>query len=66
MEDIIKKAFYTGIGFITNDKNLKDRINDLVNEGDMTAEEGKKAFAEFVKTGSALKLLSCKNWELFI
>jgi polyhydroxyalkanoate synthesis regulator phasin len=49
VEDIIKKAFYTGIGFLTNPKGFKEKIDDLVNEGDMTAEEGKKAFAEFEK-----------------
>ena len=49
IEDIIKKAFYTGIGFITNPKGFKEKIDDLVNKGDMTAEEGKKAFTEFEK-----------------
>lgn len=49
IEDVIKKAFYTGIGFLTNPKGFKERVDDLVNEGDMTAEEGKKAFAEFEK-----------------
>ncbi len=49
IEDIIKKAFYTGVGFLTNPKGMKERIDDLVNKGDMTAEEGKKAFAEFEK-----------------
>ncbi len=49
IEDVIKKAFYTGIGFLTNPKGFKERIDDLVNEGDMTAAEGKKAFAEFEK-----------------
>ncbi|GEM_PF-4452009 len=49
IEDIIKKAFYTGVGFLTNPKGFKEKIDDLVNKGDMTAEEGKKAFAEFEK-----------------
>lgn len=49
IEDVIKKAFYTGIGFLTNPKGFKERIDDLVNKGDMTAEEGKKAFSEFEK-----------------
>ncbi|MEM6320908.1 MAG: hypothetical protein AAF960_24795 [Bacteroidota bacterium] len=49
IEDLIKKAFYTGVGFLTNSKGMKERIDDLVNKGDMTAEEGKKAFAEFEK-----------------
>lgn len=49
IENILKKAFYTGVGFLTNPKGMKDRIDDLVNNGDMTAEEGKKAFAEFEK-----------------
>lgn len=47
IEDIIKKAFYTGVGFLTNPKGFKERVDDLVNEGDMTAEEGKKAFEAF-------------------
>ena len=49
IEDLIKKAFYTGVGFLTNPKGFKERIDDLVNKGDLTAEEGKKAFAEFEK-----------------
>lgn len=49
IEDIIKKAFYTGVGFLANPKGFKERIDDLVNKGDMTADEGKKAFAEFEK-----------------
>ena len=49
IEDLIKKAFYTGVGFLTNPKGFKEKIDDLVNKGDMTAEEGKKAFAEFEK-----------------
>lgn len=49
IEDLIKKAFYTGVGFLTNPKGFKERIDDLVNKGDMTADEGKKAFAEFEK-----------------
>ncbi|MFK7978731.1 MAG: phasin family protein [Saprospiraceae bacterium] len=49
IEDIIKKAFYTGVGFLANPKGFKEKIDDLVNKGDMTAEEGKKAFAEFEK-----------------
>lgn len=49
IEDIIKKAFYTGVGFLTNPKGFKEKIDDLVNKGDMTADEGKKAFAEFEK-----------------
>ena len=49
IEDIIKKAFYTGVGFLTNPKGFKEKIDDLVNKGDMTAEEGKKAFTEFEK-----------------
>lgn len=49
IEDILKKAFYTGVGFLANPKGMKERIDDLVNNGDMTAEEGKKAFAEFEK-----------------
>ena len=49
IEDIIKRAFYTGVGFLTNPKGFKERIDDLVNKGDMTAEEGKKAFTEFEK-----------------
>jgi len=49
IEDVIKKAFYTGIGFLTNPKGFKERVEDLVNKGDMTAEEGKKAFSEFEK-----------------
>ncbi len=49
IEDIIKKAFYTGVGFLANPKGFKEKIDDLVNEGDMTAEEGKKAFTEFEK-----------------
>lgn len=49
LEDILKKAFYTGVGFLTNPKGFKEKIDDLVNKGDMTAEEGKKAFSEFEK-----------------
>lgn len=49
IEDVIKKAFYTGIGFLTNPKGFKERVDDLVNNGDMTADEGKKAFSEFEK-----------------
>lgn len=49
IEDILKKAFYTGVGFLTNPKGFKEKIDDLVNQGDMTADEGKKAFAEFEK-----------------
>jgi len=49
IEDIIKKAFYTGVGFLANPKGFKEKIDDLVNKGDMTAEEGKKAFSEFEK-----------------
>ncbi len=49
IEDIIKKAFYTGVGFLANPKGFKEKIDDLVNKGDMTAEEGKKAFTEFEK-----------------
>ena len=49
IEDVIKKAFYTGIGFLTNPKGFKERVDDLVNNGYMTADEGKKAFSEFEK-----------------
>ncbi len=49
IENILKKAFYTGVGFLTNPKGMKERIDDLVNNGDITAEEGKKAFTEFEK-----------------
>lgn len=49
IENILKKAFYTGVGFLTNPKGMKERIEDLVNNGDMTADEGKKAFTEFEK-----------------
>ena len=49
VEDILKKVFYTSIGFLSNPKGFKERIDDLVNKGDLTAEEGKKAFAEFEK-----------------
>ena len=43
MEDMFKKVFYTGVGLVSNTrKAFNDRIDDLVNKGKLTREEGKK------------------------
>ena len=48
MEDTLKNLFYQGLGVIalTRDK-VEKTLNELVDKGKLTREEGKKLFEEF-------------------
>lgn len=48
MEDTLKNIFYQGLGAIaqTRDK-MEKTLNELVDKGKLTREEGKKLFEEF-------------------
>jgi polyhydroxyalkanoate synthesis regulator phasin len=56
MEDLFKKFIYTGIGWVSNatDK-LKKNIDEFINEGKLSAEDGKKIVDEFLKNSEAKK-----------
>ncbi len=51
MEDLFKKVFYTGVGLVTNTTNsLKNGVNELVEKGKISEEEGKKVVSGVEET----------------
>ena len=46
MEDLFKNAFYTGIGLVNNTaSSLRKGVEDMVEKGKISAEDGKKVVA---------------------
>ena len=56
MEDLFKKFIFTGIGWINNTTDkLRKNIEDFINEGKLSAEDGKKIVDEFLKNSESKK-----------
>ncbi len=56
MEDLFKKFIYTGIGWISiTTENFKKTIEKFVEEGKISAEEGKKIVDEFAVNAETKK-----------
>lgn len=60
MFEIIKKVLYAGIGvFALSEEKAKELINQLVKEGELTAQEGEKLLSElkdkFVSSGKGVE-----------
>lgn len=54
--EVIKKVFYTGIGFVSLAvERVQKTVGDLVIQGKMSEEEGKKIVDDFVKTTEVKK-----------
>lgn len=50
MDNIIKKVLYTGVGFVAaTTERLQNSIDDLVERGKLSEEEGKKVVDDVVK-----------------
>lgn len=50
MEDLFKKMLYTGVGLVTNtSESLKKGIDELVNKGKLSEEEGQKVVSNLQK-----------------
>lgn len=50
MENIVKKVLYTGVGFVASaTERLQHIMNDLVERGKISEEEGKKVVDDVVK-----------------
>ncbi len=51
MEELVKKVLYTGVGLVaTTTEKLQKTVNDLVDQGKVPQEEGKKIVDEFVSS----------------
>ncbi|MCP4438876.1 MAG: hypothetical protein GY810_08015 [Aureispira sp.] len=56
MENIIKKVLYTGVGFVAaTTEKLQKAVDDLVERGKISEEEGKKVVDDVVKTSEYKK-----------
>lgn len=56
MEDFFKKFLYTGVGLVSmTAEKLQEAVDDLVGEGKMSKEEGKKIVDEFINNAEAKK-----------
>lgn len=56
MENIIKKVLYTGVGFVAaTTEKLQKAVDDLVERGKLSEEEGKKVVDDVVKTSEYKK-----------
>lgn len=56
MESIIKKVLYTGVGFVAaTTEKLQKAVDDLVERGKISEEEGKKVVDDVVKTSEYKK-----------
>jgi polyhydroxyalkanoate synthesis regulator phasin len=52
MEDMIKKAFYLGLGALSFTKDKAEKfMNEMVEKGEMSAEEGNKFVDDLIKRG---------------
>lgn len=50
MEDLVKKAFYTGVGAMTTiTEKVKTTVDEWVEKGKMTEEEGKKVVEDLMQ-----------------
>lgn len=56
MEDLFKKFLYTGVGIVSNTaERVQKAINELVEKGKLSEEEGKKMLDEFISDADAKK-----------
>ncbi|MEM1322623.1 MAG: phasin family protein [Bacteroidota bacterium] len=56
MEDLFKKVFYTGVGIVSNTTDtLKKGMEDLVNKGKISEEEGQKVVSSIEENLSEKK-----------
>ncbi|RMG20186.1 MAG: hypothetical protein D6730_20350 [Bacteroidetes bacterium] len=56
MEDFFKKILYTGVGLVSlTAEKLQETVDQLVGDGKMSAEEGKKIVDEFLNSAEAKK-----------
>lgn len=56
MENLFKKFLYTGVGIVsTATEKLQTQVNDWVDKGKLTEEEGKKVVDDLVKDTEAKK-----------
>lgn len=56
MEDYFKKLLYTGVGLVSlTVEKLQETVDDLVGDGKMSKEEGKKIVEDFMNNAEAKK-----------
>lgn len=56
MADLFKKLLYTGVGLVTTTaEKLQNNVNEMVDRGTITKEEGRKVFDELMDTTEAKK-----------
>ena len=56
MEDLFKKVFYTGVGMVsTTTETIQNAIDELVQKGKISEEEGEKVVSNFEQTFSEKK-----------
>jgi polyhydroxyalkanoate synthesis regulator phasin len=56
MEDLFKKFLYTGVGIVSSTaEKVQKTVNELVEKGKLTEEEGKKMLDEFVSDAESKK-----------
>ncbi len=54
MEDTLKRMLYTGLGFLSLTKNkVDDVVNDLIDKGRLSREEGQRIMKDFRKESSS-------------
>lgn len=54
--ELFKKLFYTGVGLVsTTAEKLQSQIDDLVKQGNLSKDEGRKVVDEFINTTEAKK-----------
>lgn len=50
MEDTFKKFLYTGVGMVTSTiEKVQTKVNELVNEGKLTENEGRKVIDDLIE-----------------
>ncbi len=66
-DSLFKKLFYTGVGLTVSTKEkVEKKVNELVDNNKITAEEGKKIVEDFVKDFDGKKDQLEKDMKTFI
>jgi polyhydroxyalkanoate synthesis regulator phasin len=56
MEDLLKKFIYTGVGLVAlTAEKVQEIVDDLVNDGKLTKDEGKKILGDILETTETKK-----------
>ena len=54
MADLFKKLFYTGVGLVsTTAEKLQTQVDDLVKQGNLSKDEGRKIITDFIDSTGA-------------